>query len=58
MDEKVSPSAIFSEKIRGLASRERQISMDDVEMLESYFKRLLEDRELRADIELTRLVGG
>lgn len=58
MEEKVSPLSIFSEKLRGLAAKEKLVSMDDVEKLEAYFKRMFEDKEARPDIELTKLMGG
>jgi len=57
MEEKVSPLGIFSEKLRGLAAKEKLVSMDDVKKLEAYFKRMFEDKEARPDIELTKLVG-
>ena len=57
MEEKVSAFAIFSEKLRGLASKEKRVSMEDIEKLEGYFKRMLDQKELRPDIELAKLMG-
>ncbi len=57
MQDRVSPLSIFSEKLRGLAAKEKLVSMEDIEKLEAYFKRMFEDKDARPDVELAKLVG-
>ena len=56
MQSEVSSYTIFSEKIRGLATRVTVVSMDDVEELEDLFKRVLEDKELDPEKELRKIM--
>ena len=56
MEESESPFGVFSERLRGLASKQK-VGMDQVEELEAFFKRMLEEKEIDPLTELRRLLG-
>jgi hypothetical protein len=56
LEETASPFNVFSEKLRGLAKTEK-VGMDQVEELEAYVKRMLDEEAVDAGIELARTLG-
>jgi hypothetical protein len=56
MEEIESPFGVFSERLRGLATKQK-VEMDRVEELEGFFKKMLEEKELDPLTEMRRMLG-